>query len=73
MNKSLGSNMLSKQLNKEENNIHSQEDKAFRQYDKTITKSLAEDPTDAGILFEVEAVRNHRSTKLCSCNDGSTV
>lgn len=46
--------------------------KAFRQYDKTITKSLAEDPTDAGIFFEVDAVRNHRSTKLCSCKDGST-
>lgn len=44
----------------------------FRQYDKTITKSLAEEPTDAGTFFDVDAVRNHRSTKLCSCNDGST-
>ena len=37
-----------------------------------MTKSLAEEPTDAGIFFEVDAVRNHRSTKLCSCKDGST-
>lgn len=49
-----------------------QEAKAFRQYDKTITKSLAEEPTEAGIFLEVDAVLNHRSTKLCSCKDGST-
>lgn len=36
----------------------------FRQYDRTITKSLAEEPTDAGTFFEVDAVRNHRSTKF---------
>ena len=55
-----------------QNRGESQGGKAFRQYDKTITKSLAEDPTDAGIFFEVDAVRNHKSTRLCSCRDGST-
>lgn len=49
-----------------------QEDKGFREYDKTITKSLAEEPTDAGIFLEEDAVLNHRSTKLCSSNDGTT-
>ena len=44
----------------------------FRQYERTITKSLAEEPTDAGTFFEVDAVLNHRSTKFCSCNDGTT-
>lgn len=44
----------------------------FRQYERTITKSLAEEPTDAGTFFEVDAVRNHRSTKFCSCCVGRT-
>lgn len=43
----------------------------FRQYDRTMTKSLPEEPTDAGTFFDVDAP-NHRSTKLCSCNDGIT-
>lgn len=44
----------------------------FRQYDRAITKSLPEEPTDAATFFEVDAVWNHRSTTLCSCNDGIT-
>lgn len=48
------------------------EAKGFRQYDKTMTKSLAEEPTDAGIFFEVDAVLNHISTNLCSSNVGTT-
>lgn len=44
----------------------------FRQYDSTITKSLAEEPTDAGTFFDEDAVRNHKSTKFCSCRVGTT-
>lgn len=36
----------------------------FRQYDRTITKSLAEEPMDAGTFVAVDAVPNQRSTKL---------
>ena len=36
----------------------------FRRYERTITKSLAEEPMDAGTSFAVDAVQNHRSTKL---------
>lgn len=36
----------------------------FRLYDKTITNSLADEPTEAGTLFVVGPVRNHKSTRL---------
>lgn len=44
----------------------------LRQYERVITKSLAEEPTTAGTFFGVVGVRNQRSTTFSSCNVGST-
>lgn len=46
----------------------------LRPYDSTITNSLAELPTGGCVASDVGggAAWNHRSTKLCSCNVGTT-
>lgn len=43
-----------------------------REYERIIIKSLAEVPTVAGTLLDVDVDCSHRSTRSCSCNVGST-
>ena len=45
---------------------------ALRPYESTITNSLAELPMGGCVASDVGAAWNHRSTKLWSCNVGTT-